>query len=62
MSPNPQRTADLVALTEELVNGIREIYLPLMHLKILKFINFVRNYNFSDKKKKPQNNVGNNKL
>ena len=41
---------------------LKSIYLPLMHLKILKFINFVKNYNFSDKKKKAQHILGNHKL
>ena len=60
MSPNPQKTADLLTLTEEILN--ETLNLPLMHLKILAFINFVRNYNFSDKKKKAQYIVGNHKL
>ena len=41
---------------------LTKIYLPLSHLKGLKFIILVWNYNYSDIKKKAQNIVRNDKL
>ena len=62
-----QETADSLTLQDTIflcivTTFLTKIYLPLMHLKGLKFIILVWNYNYSDIKKKAQNIVRNDKL
>lgn len=62
-----QETADSLTLQDTIflcivTTFLTKIYLPLMHLKGLKFIILVWNYNCSDIKKKAQNIVRNDKL